>query len=80
MTGKQVLWWPAVILSSVDFALFTDHTIPIIFIFSINVLQVEELFLSARHNHVAASAYPQAKGDLNLDLIAMVKAQWEAKV
>jgi len=42
-------------------------------------LKVEELFLSARHNHVAASAYPDAKGDLNLDLIAMVKAQWEAK-
>ena len=36
--------------------------------------------MSARHNHVAASAYPDAKGDLNLDLIAMVKAQWEAKV
>lgn len=44
------------------------------------LLQVEDLFLAARHTAVPASAYPDAKGDLNLDLIGMVKAQWEAKV
>ena len=41
---------------------------------------MEDLFLAARHTAVPASAYPDAKGDLNLDLIGMVKAQWEAKV
>lgn len=38
-------------------------------------LKVEDIFKSARHNHVPASSYPTAKDDLNLDLIALVKAQ-----
>lgn len=38
-------------------------------------LRVEEMFLRARENAVPSSAYPQAKGDLDLDLIALVKQQ-----
>lgn len=38
-------------------------------------VKVEEIYKSARFNHVAAASYPTAKNDLELDLIEMVKSQ-----
>lgn len=46
--------------------LFTDFDI---------ALRVEEMFLKARDNVVSSVLYPQAKADLDLDLIALVKHQ-----
>mmetsp|Transcript_2894 Transcript_2894/g.5235 ORF Transcript_2894/g.5235 Transcript_2894/m.5235 type:complete len:990 (-) Transcript_2894:195-3164(-) len=40
-------------------------------------LTVENMFKSARNNHVPASSFPTSKDDLNLDLIAFVKASAE---
>jgi hypothetical protein len=38
-------------------------------------LKVEKMFMSARDNHVPAHLYPTAKGDLDLNLIELLKAQ-----
>jgi hypothetical protein len=38
-------------------------------------LQVEAIFKGQRGRAIPASAWPQAKADLDLDLIALVKAQ-----
>lgn len=38
-------------------------------------LKVENLFKANRHSHIAASKYPSAKADLDLDLIGIVKQQ-----
>lgn len=38
-------------------------------------VKVEQIFLAARDNYVSASSYPNAKRDLDLNLIEMVKAQ-----
>jgi coatomer subunit beta' len=43
-------------------------------------LKAESLFLQGRQHRVAAGSYLQAKGDLNLDLIALLQAQGEAAV
>ena len=37
-------------------------------------LQVEGIFLAGRDSHVPANTYPTAKAELEMDLIAMVKA------
>jgi coatomer subunit beta' len=42
-------------------------------------MRVEEMFLKAREHVVSASLYSQAKGDLDLDLIALVKQQMLAQ-
>lgn len=39
---------------------------------------MEKIFKSGRHNFVAASMYPSAKDDLTLDLISIIKQQFEA--
>lgn len=38
-------------------------------------LKVEATFLANRHNHLPAASYPEAKGDIDLDLIAIFKEQ-----
>lgn len=42
-------------------------------------LQVEQMFLQARERPVPAELYPQAKADLDLDLIGLVKARLAAR-
>jgi len=43
-------------------------------------LKVENMFLVGREKPIPASSYPQAKGDLDLNLIEIIKAQSEATI